>query len=257
MISASPRPETSSKPPGLIVALDIYDLARASALARRLAGRVSAFKVGLGLYAAHGPRAVSEIASWGPLFCDLKFHDIPAQVGAAVTRLGRLGVWMLTVHASGGARMIAAAAQAAAGCESPPVVAAVTVLTSLDRYDLATIGQPDDPGTQALRLGQLAVAAGAGALVCSPAEAPRLRVAIGAEPLLVCPGIRPSGVPAGDQIRIGTPAQAAAAGADYLVVGRPITEADHPEQAVEAILEELEGDRGVAPLGCEPPKSKQ
>ncbi len=231
---------TSSKPPELIVALDIPDLARASVLAHRLAGRVSAFKVGLSLYAAHGPEAVSELSSYGPVFCDLKFHDIPAQVGAAVTQLGRLGVWMLTVHASGGARMIAAAAQAAAELSPPPIVAAVTVLTSLDRYDLRTMGQPDDPGGQALRLGQLAMAAGAGALVCSPTEAARLRAAIGAAPLLICPGIRPSGSSAGDQIRIGTPAQAAAAGADYLVVGRPITEADDPERAVEAILEELE-----------------
>jgi orotidine-5'-phosphate decarboxylase len=238
---AGPRPEAHPRRPGLIVALDVPDLDRASTLARRLAARVSAFKVGLGLYAAHGPMAVSEIAACGPVFCDLKLHDIPAQVATATTGLGRLGVWMLTVHASGAARMIAAAAGAAAALESPPVVAAVTVLTSLDRGDLWAVGQSRDPGDQALRLAQLAVAAGAGAVVCSPAEAPRLRVAIGAEPLLVCPGIRPSGTAAGDQARIGTPAQAAAGGADYLVVGRPITEAPDPERAVEAILEELGG----------------
>lgn len=136
--------------------------------------------------------------------------------------------------------MIAAAVEAAGSQDRPPIVAAVTVLTSLGGEDLEALGQPEDSASHVLRLAQLAIGAGAGALVCSPAEAAGLRTAIGAQPLLVCPGIRPSGSPAGDQVRIGTPAQAAAAGADYLVVGRPVTQAADPERAVEAIVEELQ-----------------
>jgi orotidine-5'-phosphate decarboxylase len=225
----------------LIVALDDPNLVAAEALARRLAGAVDAFKVGLTLFAGHGPEALLEIGQHGRVFCDLKFHDIPSQVGSAAEALAAQGVWMLTVHAAGGAAMVAAAAAGAArgahGREC--LVAAVTVLTSLDAAELTALGQPEGPGAQVDRFARRAVGAGATAVVCSPQEVAAVRAAVGADAVLVCPGIRPVGADRGDQARVAAPAEAVAAGADYLVVGRPITAATDPRAAAEAIRAQL------------------
>lgn len=226
---------------GLIVALDSPDLDESEALARQLAGRVAAFKVGLTLFLGHGPEAVRRIGAHGPIFCDLKLHDIPHQVGMAASQLTGLGVWMFTVHASGGSSMVAAAARAASAAPAPPLVAAVTVLTSLDRDELALLGVEAEPEDQVLRLARRSVEAGATALVCSANEVERLRQELGAEIVLVTPGIRPAGSDAGDQARVMTPALAAAAGSSYIVVGRPITGAPNPVEAVEKIAMDLAG----------------
>lgn len=222
---------------GLIVALDDDDLVAAEGLARHLTGAVDAFKVGLTLFAAHGPEALFEIGQHGKVFCDLKLHDIPTQVRGAAKSLASKGVWLTTVHASGGRAMVAAAVSGAAG--SGTLVAAVTVLTSLDAAELGALGFGGDPASQVLRLAELAVGAGAQALVCSPQEVAAVRAAVGPGVLLVTPGVRQAGGELGDQSRVATPSAAVAAGADYLVVGRPITAAARPRGAAEAIRAEM------------------
>jgi orotidine-5'-phosphate decarboxylase len=224
---------------GLIVALDDDDLVAAEALARALKGAVDAFKVGLTLFAAHGPEALFEIGQHGRVFCDLKLHDIPMQVRGAARSLASKGVWLTTVHASGGRAMVAAAVEGAAAAGSGTLVAAVTVLTSLDAAELALVGIASDPAAHVLRLASLAVGAGAQALVCSPQEVAAVRAEVGPGVLLVTPGVRPAGADVGDQSRVATPAAAVAAGADYLVVGRPITGSVDPRAAAEAIRAEM------------------
>jgi orotidine-5'-phosphate decarboxylase len=224
---------------GLIVALDGDDLVAAEGLARCLTGAVDAFKVGLTLFAAHGPEALFEVGQHGRVFCDLKLHDIPTQVQGAARSLASKGVWLTTVHASGGRAMVAAAVEGAGAAGSGTLIAAVTVLTSLDAADLGSLGVAADPLAQVLRLARLAVGAGAQALVCSPQEVAAVRAEVGPGVLLVTPGIRPLGGDAGDQSRVATPAAAVAAGADYLVVGRPITAAADPRAAAAAIRAEM------------------
>lgn len=224
---------------GLIVALDGDDLVAAEGLARCLTAAVDAFKVGLTLFAAHGPEALFEIGQHGRVFCDLKLHDIPTQVHGAAKSLASKGVWLTTVHASGGRAMVAAAVEGAGAAGSGTLVAAVTVLTSLDPAELGSVGVVADPAGQVLRLASLAVGAGAEALVCSPQEVAAVRAKVGPGVLLVTPGIRPAGGDLGDQSRVATPAAAVAAGADYLVVGRPITAAADPRAAAEAIRAEM------------------
>jgi len=224
---------------GLIVALDDDDLVAAEGLARCLTGAVDAFKVGLTLFAAHGPEALFEIGQHGRVFCDLKLHDIPTQVRGAAKSLASKGVWLTTVHASGGPAMVAAAVEGAGAAGSGTLVAAVTVLTSLDAPELAALGVVADPAGQVLRLASLAVGAGAQALVCSPQEVAAVRAEVGPGVLLVTPGIRPAGGDPGDQSRVSTPGAAVAAGADYLVVGRPITAAVDSRAAAEAIRAEM------------------
>lgn len=224
---------------GLIVALDGDDLVAAEALARCLTGAVDAFKVGLTLFAAHGPEALFEIGQHGRVFCDLKLHDIPTQVRGAAKSLASKGVWLTTVHASGGRAMVAAAVEGAGAAGSGTLVAAVTVLTSLDAVELGSLGVVADPAGQVLRLATVAVGAGAQALVCSPQEVAAVRAEVGPGVLLVTPGIRPAGGDLGDQSRVATPGAAVAAGADYLVVGRPITAAVDPRAAAEAIRAEM------------------
>src|SRR2546427_9516060 len=199
---------------GLIVALDGDDLVAAEGLARCLTGAVDAFKVGLTLFAAHGPEAIFEIGQHGRVFCDLKLHDTPTQVRGAAKSLASKGVWLTTVHASGGRAMVAAAVEGAGAAGSGTLVAAVTVLTSLDASELALVGVPLDPTGQVLRLASLAVGAGARALVCSPQEVAAVRTEVGPGVLLVTPGIRPPGGSLGDQSRVATPAAAGAAGGD-------------------------------------------
>ena len=227
---------------GLIVALDTPDLRAAEDLAKRLSGKVAALKVGLTLFTAHGPEAVRAIGAHAPVFCDLKLHDIPHQVGLAAAELTRLKVWMFTVHASGGPAMIRAAVDAAAGGPAAPLVAAVTVLTSLSAQDVRAVGFAGDPAAQVCRLGKLAVDAGAPALVCSPRELALLRADLGPDVVLVTPGVRPAGSAAADQSRVMTPREAAREGASYVVVGRPVTDAPDPAEAAGAISEELLGN---------------
>jgi orotidine-5'-phosphate decarboxylase len=226
----------------LIVALDAPDLATAEALVDRLAGVVAHFKVGSVLFTAAGPAAVEMVRKCGArVFLDLKYHDIPATVTGAVEAAVRLGVGLLTVHASGGAAMLRAAATAArAAGDARPRILAVTVLTSLDRAALhREIGVPVAVEGHAAHLALLARDAGCDGVVASPREAARLRALLGPGALIVTPGIRPAGGRADDQARIATAGAAIRAGADYLVVGRPITEAADPAAAAAAILAEI------------------
>jgi orotidine-5'-phosphate decarboxylase len=223
---------TSSR---LIVALDTADVSRAADWATAVAPHCGLLKLGLEFFLANGAAGVRTIGA-RPIFLDLKLHDIPNTVAGAVRAVLPLTPRMLTVHAAGGAAMVAAARQAAeAAGAARPMVLAVTVLTSLHAADLAATGVPGLPAAQVLRLALLSVAAGADGLVCSPLEVAMLRDALGAGPALVVPGIRPSGSVAGDQARTMTPEEAVAAGADWIVVGRPITAAPDVGQAAAAI----------------------
>jgi orotidine-5'-phosphate decarboxylase len=226
----------------LIVALDTQDLGAARALVDRLGGVASHFKVGSALFTAAGPAAVEMVRQrGGRVFLDLKYHDIPATVAGAVEAAARLGIGLLTVHASGGVAMLRAAATAAraAGADRPRIVA-VTVLTSLDRATLQReLGVPNAVEGHTVHLAALARAAGCDGVVASPREAARLRATLGRDAVIVTPGIRPAGGGADDQARTATPGAAAQAGADYLVVGRPITGAADPAAAAAGILAEL------------------
>ena len=226
----------------LIVALDTPDLVAATTLVDRLTGVVTHFKVGSVLFTAAGPAAVEMVQKRGArVFLDLKYHDIPATVAGAVEAAARLGVGLLTVHASGGSAMLKAAAAAGqpAG-EARPRILAVTVLTSLDRAALhREVGVPVAVEGHAAHLALLARAAGCDGVVASPREAARLRALLGPGALIVTPGIRPAGGHADDQARIAEPGAAIRAGADYLVVGRPITEAADPVAAASAVLAEI------------------
>jgi orotidine-5'-phosphate decarboxylase len=222
----------------LIVALDFPDAGSALVLVDRLEGSTSWFKVGLELYIAEGNSLVAELKRRGcSVFLDLKLHDIPNTVAGAVGSAARLGVDMLTVHAGGGPAMLEAAA---AGAEERPDLLAVTVLTSMDSAQLEATGIRDSPSVQVERLATMALNCGVEGIVCSPVEISNLRRRVGNEPLLVIPGIRPEGSASNDQRRIATPAAAIAAGASYLVVGRPITQAADPLSAVQAILSEMQ-----------------
>jgi len=234
--------EAVDRQPGkrLIVALDTADLGKARAWAGAVAQHCGMLKVGLELFLAHGAAVVAMMGATAGIFLDLKLHDIPNTVAGAVRAVLPLRPRLLTLHAAGGAAMIAAAREAAerAG-ETRPRLLAVTVLTSLDQAALATIGVGGAMREQVVRLGRLALAAGADGLVCSPAEVADLRAELGRQPLLVVPGIRPAGSTRGDQARVMTPAEAMRAGADWIVVGRPITEAPNPAAAAAAIAAEI------------------
>ena len=229
----------------IIAALDVPDPQAAAALAEKLAGHVGLFKIGLELFVAHGEAALDAVARFGlPVFLDLKLHDIPQTVESAARGAGALGVAMVTVHASGGAAMVSAARRglqegAARAGTALPRLLAVTVLTSLGDDDLLAIGMQGPASEAVLRLGRLAIDAGADGLVCSPAEVARLRQALGPHPLLVVPGIRPAGSQAGDQRRTGTPRQAIVDGATYLVIGRPLKDAPDPAAAADAIARDI------------------
>jgi orotidine-5'-phosphate decarboxylase len=223
----------------LIAALDTVDPARARAWAEAVAPYVGLLKLGLEFFLANGPAGVRAMAGT-PIFLDLKLHDIPNTVAGAVRAILPLRPRMLTIHASGGPAMVQAACQAAAAAGTDrPMILAVTVLTSLDQAALSATGVPATPADQVLRLGRLAVEAGADGLVCSPLEVALLRQALGASVRLVVPGIRPAGSAAGDQARTMTPAEAVAAGADWIVVGRPITGAPDPAAAAARIAAEI------------------
>ncbi len=223
---------------GLIAALDTADAGQARAWAEALAPHCGMLKLGLEFVLAQGPAGVRGIAA-RPVFLDLKLHDIPNTVAGAVRALLPLRPRMLTLHAGGGPAMIEAARRMADTVEDAPVLLAVTVLTSLDSSALHATGVAGGPRQQVLRLARLALDAGADGLVCSAHEASMLRDALGSRPILVVPGIRPRGSPAGDQARTMTPREAVDAGADWIVVGRPITGSADPAAAAAAIAAEI------------------
>jgi orotidine-5'-phosphate decarboxylase len=223
----------------LIVALDVPTAAAARALVDRLAGSVGMFKVGSQLFTAAGPDFVRGLVSRGEkVFLDLKYHDIPNTVGLAVAEGARLGVSLLDVHALGGKAMLEAGVAALPAMGSR--LLAITILTSHDDATLGEIGVAGPVPHSVQSLARLARAAGVDGVVASPNEVALIREACGADFLIVTPGIRPTGSAKGDQARPATPAAAVRAGADYIVVGRPITEAGDPVAAAEAIVRELE-----------------
>jgi orotidine-5'-phosphate decarboxylase len=229
----------------LIVALDVPSATQARQLVQSIGDSASTFKIGKQLFTAEGPNLVRDlVASGKKVFLDLKYHDIPNTVAAAVRSAADLRVSMLTVHASGGSKMLKAAAEAAAQSPVQPMVLAVTVLTSLSDADLQEIGVAGTVLSQVLRLGTLARSAGCGGLVASAKEAAELRRELGEGFAIVTPGVRPAGSAAGDQARVVTPADAIAAGASHLVVGRPIIEAVDPAKAAADIVADIEAVRG-------------
>ena len=223
----------------LMVALDVPELETALTLVDRLGDQVEWYKVGKQLFTHYGPKVLEELRIRGrKVFLDMKFHDIPNTVAQAIRSAALIGADIINVHASGGPAMLAAAAEA--GRETGKTVIAVTVLTSMDAEQLAAIGIQATPAEQVLRLARLTQEAGLPGVVCSALELPMLRREFGADFLTLVPGIRPAGAAAGDQKRIMTPAQAAAAGASYIIVGRPIVAAPDPAAAAQAVLAELE-----------------
>jgi orotidine-5'-phosphate decarboxylase len=224
----------------LIVALDVADAAAASVLVERLDDTCSWFKVGLELFVAAGPAVLEPLLRRDyQVFLDLKLHDIPNTVAGAVRSAAALGARMLTVHAAGGPAMLAAAREALSGTANPPELLAVTVLTSMDEMQLKAVGVELGAGSQVELLARMGLEAGIRGFVCSPGEVQALRAMTGPGGTLVVPGIRPAGAAAGDQKRIATPGEALRAGASYLVVGRPITQAADPAEAAERVLEEM------------------
>lgn len=220
----------------LIVALDLADATSALELVAQLDPQLCRLKVGNELFTHAGPALVEALQRRGfEIFLDLKYHDIPNTVAAACRTAAELGVWMVDVHALGGRRMLAAARDAIAGFEHPPLLVAVTVLTSLAQTDLTELGWNQVPEHLVLGLARLAQRCAMDGLVCSAREAAMLRAELGSGPRLVTPGIRPAGASGDDQRRVMTPEQALAAGASYLVIGRPITRADDPLAALRDI----------------------
>jgi len=229
----------------ILVALDFPVGAAALAMADRLRDAVGGFKVGKQLFTAEGPALVRALTERGDhVFLDLKYHDIPNTVAGAISSAARLGTWMVNVHAGGGRAMMTAAREAAdraadAGATRPLVIG-VTVLTSLDAAALAETGVSDEPARQVVRLATLAREAGLDGVVCSPQEIELVRQACGKDFLIVTPGVRGAGDARGDQSRTATPEGAIKAGADYLVIGRPITAASDPRAAADRIAAEIQ-----------------
>lgn len=227
--------------PRIIVALDYPDAGAARAFVDRVDPASCRLKVGKELFVAAGPAFVEELVARGfAVFLDLKFHDIPNTVAQACKAAARLGVWMMNVHAGGGPRMLQAAREALEGLPQRPRLIAVTVLTSMGEDELRAIGVEASARQQVMRLAALTHDSGLDGVVCSAQEAPLLRGSLGRDFLLVTPGIRPAGSATGDQTRILTPGAAIAAGSDYLVIGRPITQAAEPLAALAAISREIE-----------------
>lgn len=245
--SSSPRVPNGGDPreiarKRLIVALDVPDARAASLLLDRLEDTCLWFKVGLELFVSAGPAVLEPLLRRDySVFLDLKFHDIPNTVAGAVRSAATLGARMLTVHASGGPAMLAAAHDALAGFADPPELLAVTVLTSMDSTQVDAIGLDHSPAEQVELLARMGMTVGIRGFVCSPQEVSTLRRLTGPEGTLVIPGIRPAGGAAEDQKRVATPTDALRNGASYLVVGRPITQADDPARAADAILTEMTG----------------
>lgn len=225
------------KGPRVIVALDFPEPAPAFELAERLSPKACRLKVGKELFVRGGPRVVETLQSKGfEVFLDLKFHDIPNTVAAACRAAAELGVWMVNVHALGGRDMMLAAREAVG--ETCKLIA-VTVLTSMDDAALKDLGFPESASDMALRLAGIARESGMGGVVCSAQEAAKMKQRFGPAFELVTPGIRPASTAANDQKRIMTPADALAAGSDYLVIGRPITQAEDPLRALNEINQQI------------------
>ena len=227
--------------PKIIVALDYDNQQEAMFMAQCLDPQRCRLKVGKELFTIAGPDLIKSLHQLGfEVFLDLKFHDIPNTVAKAVLAAAKLGVWMVNVHASGGSEMMEttiAAMQTAGGKQ--PLLIAVTVLTSMDAHGLRETGINQTPAERVLELAKLTQNSGLAGVVCSAQEAQLLKQELGSEFILVTPGIRPAFASVGDQKRIMTPAQAIAAGSDYLVIGRPITQADDPMHALELIEAEI------------------
>ncbi len=225
----------------LIVALDVSTAAAAQKIVAAVGDSALTYKVGMQLYTAEGPQVVRDlVASGRRVFLDLKYHDIPNTVGSAVSEAAKLGVSMLTVHAAGSGKMLRAAVDAAK--TSPDlIVLAVTVLTSMDGNDLEKIGVRGTVEDTVARLASIALANGCHGVVTSAREASHLRAELGENFAIVTPGVRPAGSNVGDQVRVVTPAEAIAAGASHIVVGRPITEAADPAAEARAILGQISG----------------
>ncbi|HEV2562943.1 MAG TPA: orotidine-5'-phosphate decarboxylase [Rhizomicrobium sp.] len=224
----------------IYVALDTPDLPRALEIANAVRPHVGGLKVGLEFITALGPDAVREIVKLGlPVFADTKFHDIPNTVAGAAKAIAQLGVTIFNIHVSGGEAMMRAAVEEAARVHPRPKVIGVTVLTSMDDADLEAVGQRGPAADQVTRLAKLAKARGLDGVVCSPREIALVRKAAGADFLIVTPGVRPAGADVGDQRRVMTPKEAVRAGADILVIGRPITGASDPAAAARAIAAEI------------------
>lgn len=225
----------------IYVALDTTDVDYAVELASKLKGLVGGMKVGKQFFTANGPQGVERITAVGmPVFLDLKFHDIPNTVAGAIRAAGRTNCAIVNVHAQGGPAMLRAAAEAAREVAIPMAIA-VTILTALDEDDLHAVGIPGTVENQVVRLAKLTQDNGMDGVVCSAKEIAPIRKACGPDFKLIVPGIRPQWAAAGDQKRIMTPSDAVKAGADILVIGRPITQADDPVAAAKLIAEELEG----------------
>jgi orotidine-5'-phosphate decarboxylase len=237
----------------LIVALDVSSAAEARKIVTALGDSVHIYKVGMQLYTAEGPQVVRDLLSSGQqVFLDLKYHDIPNTVASAVREAAQLGVTMLTVHASGGEKMLRAAAEAAGGHARvgadadvrPLQILAVTVLTSMDESELQQTGVSGKLLEQVLRLASMAIDAGCAGVVSSAREVKALRAKLGEDFLIVTPGVRPAGSDHGDQARVVTPAEAIQAGATHIVVGRPITAAKDLAAAARAIQQEIRSASG-------------
>lgn len=225
----------------VIVALDNFDQQYLLSIVEQLAPADCRLKIGKEMFCRQGPALVRTLVERGfDVFLDLKFHDIPNTVAQAVKAAAELGVWMVNVHASGGRRMMTAAAEALRNSEGRrPLLTAVTVLTSMDAVDLAETGITVSPAEHVMRLAQLAFDCGLDGVVCSAQEAPMLKSRLGKDFLLVTPGVRPQGSAAGDQRRTATPQQAVAMGSDFLVIGRPVTQALNPPAVLAAINAEI------------------
>jgi orotidine-5'-phosphate decarboxylase len=228
--------------PRVIVALDFPDQSSAMQLVERLDPALCRLKVGKEMFTRYGPPFVEALRKRGfEIFLDLKFHDIPNTVAAACDAAADLGVWMMNLHASGGRRMMQAARERLAQRGESPLLVAVTILTSLAAEDIAEVGYAGDPAQNVLRLASLTHDAGLDGVVCSPREAAQIRQRIGDDFLLVTPGVRPKSAAADDQRRVMSPGEAIAAGSSYLVVGRPITAAQNPIEALKTINAEIAG----------------
>ena len=224
----------------IIVSLDYPEMNSALSLAKQLDAERCRVKVGKELFTRCGPAIIEKLARHGfEIFLDLKFHDIPNTVAGACKAAAELGVWMLNIHAVGGKKMIEAARNAIDSCYNQPLLICVTVLTSLTDTDLMETGVETNTQEQVMRLARLSQQAGADGVVCSANEVAHLRNEFKKDFCLVTPGIRPAGSSQDDQARIVTPKQAILAGSDYLVIGRPITQAKEPLQALEAIEKEI------------------
>ena len=223
----------------VIVALDFASADAALTFAARLTPQSCRLKIGKELFTAAGPALVDKLQRSFDIFLDLKFHDIPHTVAGACKAAAQLGVWMINVHALGGRAMLEAAHDAVAASREPPKLIAVTLLTSLAARDLADVGIAGEPAAAALKLAKLARSSGLDGVVCSAQEAALLRRECGSGFCLVTPGIRPVQGAQDDQQRVMTPAAAVAAGADYLVIGRPVTQAPDPVAALAAINQEI------------------